>query len=322
MNQRLLQSLRAPLLATAALVGLGLGWAMPELRDFLGTAIWPLLGLLLFVSFLEIDLEQWRRGLVDRRFLATILILNFMVLPALVAILLLLVDLDPMLQLAVAIVLLAPCTDWFLGFNLIGGGNPERAAIATPLLLVGQLLLVPIWLVLLPVATPEFAVPWGHLAAVFVGILLLPLLLALAGRRLARRLRQRERLDSASPPTALLLLMLTVLTVCAHEAPLLLSDRLRELAGPALIYVLWFPAALLCARALGRLSGIAIPARRTLAFSAASRNSFLVLPFVLALPGETGLAAAAVILQSIMELFWLILLTTVGNRWNNTHRRH
>lgn len=314
MNHRLLETLRAPLLLAAALLGLFLGWAVPGVQQTLGTAIWPLLGLLLFVSFLEINLGQWRRGLVDRRFLAAILVLNFLVLPPLVGGLLLLVDVDPALQLAVALVLLAPCTDWFLGFNLIGGGNPERAAVATPLLLATQVVLVPLWLLLLPVAVGPLPLPWTHLAAVFFGILVVPLMLALAGRRLASRRRHREQLDRATPVSALALLALVVFAICASEAQQLFSQPLTGLAGPALVYGLWFPAALLAARTVGRISGIAIPARRTLAYSASSRNSFLVLPFVLALSGDSGLAAAAVILQSIMELFWLILLTSVAAR--------
>lgn len=46
---------------------------------------------------------------------------------------------------------------------------------------------------------------------------------------------------------------------------------------------------------------------RTLAFSFGTRNSFVILPLVLALPGGFELAAVVVVFQSLIELFGVIV---------------
>lgn len=50
-------------------------------------ALWPLLGLLLFATFTQIPLLQIKQGLQDTRFIAALLIGNFVVIPALLGVL-------------------------------------------------------------------------------------------------------------------------------------------------------------------------------------------------------------------------------------------
>jgi len=50
------------------------------------------------------------------------------------------------LRLGVLLVLLAPCTDWFITFCQLGGGDSPRAVAVTPINLLLQLLLLPLYL--------------------------------------------------------------------------------------------------------------------------------------------------------------------------------
>ena len=43
------------------------------------------------------------------------------------------------------LVLLVPCTDWFITFTRLGGGDTLRAITVTPLNLLVQLLLLPVY---------------------------------------------------------------------------------------------------------------------------------------------------------------------------------
>jgi len=54
---------------------------------------------------------------------------------------------------------------------------------------------------------------------------------------------------------------------------------------------------------------------RTLAFSLGTRNSFVVLPFALALPPGWELAAVLVVLQSLVELLGMVWCLWVLPRW-------
>jgi len=216
---------------------------------------------------------------------------------------------EPVIQFAVVLVLLAPCTDWYLSFNLLGRGNPERATASIPLLLGGQVLAIPLWMTLF--LGPDTLTPFGfdRFLAVFLGLFLVPLLLAVAAQRLNRRFKALEPLIQGLRLSPLFLLMGVIFLVTATEMSGLLGPQLTPLLPLAPLFLGWAAGALIIALAVGRLFQLAVPARRTLCFNASSRNSFVVLPFALALPVKADLAAAVILLQAFIELGLLILLT-------------
>lgn len=301
-------------LLLALLGGLAAGRAAPDAFEGGRLVLWPLLAFLLFTTFLHLDMHRWRRSMSDRRFHAGIAVLNFLVLPLAAIALLPLVPESPTIRLAVLLVLLAPCTDWFLAFNLIGRGNPERATAAIPVLLLGQAAAVPFWLAL--ALGPATLAGFGpsRFLAVFIGLFLVPLGLALGAHWLARRIRWLtpvvEGLRQLSGP----LLLPVVFLVAAMELQPLVGSRLADLLPVAPIFIGWAILAVILAAVLGRLTDLAVPARRTLVFSAASRNSFVVLPFALALPVDADLAAGVIMLEALIELGLLILLTALVPR--------
>lgn len=289
--------------------GLAAGRAAPGVFEEGRMALWPVLGLLLFTTFLHLDLHRWRRSLSDRRFHVGIAALNFLLLPAMAVVLLPLAPDDPAIRLAMLLVLLAPCTDWFLAFNLIGRGNPERATATIPVLLLGQAVAVPVWLALALGASVLAGFGPSRFLAVFVGLFLIPLGLALAARWLTARIRRLTPLVDGFRDMSGPLLLPVVFLVAAMELQPLLGTRLMNLLPLAPLFVGWAFLAVVIAMLLGRLTDLAVPARRTLVFSAASRNSFVVMPFALALPVNADLATGVIMLQALIELTLLILLT-------------
>lgn len=313
LTRRLARWQVVPLLL-ALLGGLAAGRTAPGVFEEGRLVLWPLLAFLLFTTFLHLDLHRWRRSLADRHFHAGIAVLNFLILPLAAIALLPLAPESPTIRLAVLLVLLAPCTDWFLAFNLIGRGNPERATAAIPVLLLGQGLAVPFWLALAlgPATLAGFGPP--RFLAVFVGLFLVPLGLALGARWLARRLRPLTPVVGGLRQLSGPLLLPVVFLVAAMELQPLVGPRLADLLPLAPLFVGWTILAVILAAVLGRLTDLAVPARRTLVFSAASRNSFVVLPFALALPVDADLAAGVIMLEALIELGLLILLTALVPR--------
>lgn len=116
----------------AIVIGLGLGGAAPALVGFFEAILWPTLGLLLYATFTQVPLTHLPDAFRDRRFMGTVLFSNFVVVPVAVWLLLAFVPSDPAVQLGVLLVLLVPCTDWFITFTHLGGGDTRRAIAVTP----------------------------------------------------------------------------------------------------------------------------------------------------------------------------------------------
>jgi ACR3 family arsenite efflux pump ArsB len=302
-------------------VGLGLGSTWPGLAPAFEALLWPALVVLLYATFVQVPLLHLRDALSDRRFMGAVLLGNFVALPLLVWAVLPWLPPDPALRLGVLLVLLVPCTDWFITFSALGGGHVPRAIAVTPLNLLLQLLLLPVYLWLM-LGHPS----GGGLGAAEGAALglrdVLPALVVVGVPLLAAALSQRwidqgpgrevwrERLAWWPVPLlALVVLLIAGAQVGAARAALgLLPWAVPLFAGFLL-------AAVLIAKALAL--GLRLPPAqgRTLAFSLGTRNSFVVLPFALALPPGWELAAVLIVLQSLVELLGMVLCLWALPRW-------
>src|SRR5699024_7191036 len=103
--------------------GAVLGWTVPSAGGPLEHAITPVLGLLLFSTFLEIPFSAIGRAVRDARFMATVMVLNFVVVPAVVIALSRFVADSPALLVGVLLVLLTPCIDYVIVFAGLAGGS-------------------------------------------------------------------------------------------------------------------------------------------------------------------------------------------------------
>lgn len=289
----------------AVVAGLGLGAVAPALAAGLEGAVWPVLALLLYATFTQMPLTRLAAAARDGRFLVSLLLGNFVAVPVLVALLLPLLPPDPALRLGVLLVLLVPCTDWFITFTHLGKGDAARATAATPLLLLAQFALLPLWLWLfLGEALPGGLAP-GHAVTVFATLIALPLLAAwLTEAWAARRpMGGRARAGLAWVPVPLLALVLFLVAASQLDAA---RAALPGLGAVVLVFGLYLLAAPVLGLALGRAFGLGAPASRTLVFSLGTRNSFVVLPLALALPAGWEAAAVVVVLQSLVELLGLL----------------
>jgi ACR3 family arsenite efflux pump ArsB len=284
--------------------GLVLGSWQPGLGATFAALLWPALVLLLYVTFVQVPLLHLREAFGDRRFVVTLLGGNFVVLPLLVGLPIAWLPLEPAVRLGVLLVLLVPCTDWFLTFSQLGDADVPRAIASTPILLLLQLLLLPFYIGLFAgadvVVAFQFAEIWSALL-----IVLVPLALAAVSERWieARRERAvwRERL--AWGPVPLLALVVFLIAGAQVGAVYAALDVLLIVAP---IFVGFLALAALVARTLSGLSRTPVAQRRTLAFSFGTRNSFVVLPIALTLPAGWELVAVVIVVQSLVELFGMI----------------
>lgn len=280
--------------------GATLGWNVPSVAPVLETLLWPVLASLLYVTFAQVPLLELRGMIGHGRFLAALLLVNFIVVPPLAWLLARFLPPDPVILLGVYLVLLAPCTDWFVSFTLLGKGDARLAIAATPVLLLAQMFLLPAWLWLFLGGELAGVVRTGKFLEAFLGLIVLPLLLVAITEAAARRSRLCARWLQLTAWLPVPLLALTVLLIAGAQIRAVSGSW--GLLGATAVFIVFAAIVPFPARFVARRFGLAAVEQRTVIFSAGTRNSFLVLPLALALPAGWELAAAIIVLQSLVEL--------------------
>jgi arsenite transporter len=140
----MLERRQLPLYLAGLAAGAAVGLLWP--RGGLEALLWPALAVLLYATFTQVDLLRVGGALRERRFLGALLLANFVAVALLVWLLTLPVSGDQALMVGMLLVLLAPCIDWFVPFARAGGADTVRALTATPLLLIGQMAALPVYL--------------------------------------------------------------------------------------------------------------------------------------------------------------------------------
>lgn len=294
--------------AIAAVAGL----ASEGVADLAAMAITPAIAVLMYAMFLQIPFLELRQAFANRRFVGALLLANFVLVPLLVWLLTLPLSANEALLAGALLVLLTPCIDYVVVFTHLGKGDSRLVLAATPLLLLLQLLMLPVYLQLMLGTQVGTVIAIQPFAEAFLLLIVAPLVLAVATELGARR-SAAVRAWSAGWAWLPVPAMAMVLVAVIGSQIAAVARQLEVLAPLLPVYAMF----MLLAPALGafsaRLFRLAAPAARAVAFSSSTRNSLVVLPLALALPEPIrGLAAAAVITQTLVELVGeLIYLRTI-----------
>lgn len=273
--------------------------------------LWPTLVALLIASFTQTPLNELPAAARDGRFLAASLVGNFVAVPLLVWALLALTPDDPAIRLGVLLVLLAPCTDWFITFAQLGGGDGRRALATTPVNLLAQIALLPVYLWLFMGDALGPVVSAGRFVLVFAALIVAPLAVAFVLEVWAARSPRRQAAVARIGWLPVPLLAVVVFLIAAGQSGIVASAwPVAADVGPA--FVLYLAGAAALGVGLGRLFALPVAATRTLIFGLATRNSFVVLPFAMALPEAWRVAVVVIVLQSLVELLGMIVLVRLA----------
>lgn len=291
-------------LAATAAGGL-LGWAAPGLGPGLEHAINPVLGALLFVTFLQVPAAELVRSLRDGRFLSAAVVVNFVVVPLVVAAMFAFLPADQAVRLGVLLVLLCPCVDYVIVFSGLAGGSSRRLLAATPVLLVAQMLLLPGFLYLFMGSELADIVEVGPFVEAFVVLIVVPLALAWALQAWAGRRPAGQKVSDGATTTMVPLMAATLLVVVASQVPKL-GGSLADVAAVIPFYVAFLVVMAFAGKAVARLFRLEAPAGRAIVFTGATRNSLVVLPLALALPDALAVAAVVVVTQTLVEVIGMV----------------
>lgn len=291
----------------AILAGLALGSLAPALTPTLGLLLWPSLTLLLYATFTQVRFHQLPAAFKHSAFISAALIGNFVVLPILAFGVLFLVPDEPAIQLGLLLVLLVPCTDWFITFAHQAKGDLRSAITITPVLLIAQMLLLPLYLWLFMGKDFMGMISASHMITVFTVVLALPLGLAWLTERWAGEKPPRHALIERIGWFPVPLLAFVLFLIAASQVQTV-QEALPVLGSIFLACLVFLIGATACGLVLSKRFGLPTSQARTLVFTLTTRNSFVVLPFALALPAAWEMAAIVIVFQSLIELFGMIAL--------------
>ncbi|KPG74732.1 arsenic resistance protein [Pseudomonas libanensis] len=302
MTRDALEHNQIPLYFVAILLAAACGVFTPLLAHGLSVLITPAIAVLMYAMFLQIPFLDLRQGLGNIRFVSALLLANFVLVPLLVWALTRGLLEHPALLVGALLVLLTPCIDYVVVFTHIGKGDSRSMLAATPLLLLLQLALLPVYLGFMLGAHSGVVVEIGPFIEAFLLLIVVPMLLAVLTAYLARRSTLVDKWSSAWTWLPVPAMALVLFVVIGSQITSVMRDI--DLLLPVLaIYLGFVLLAPLMGILAARLLALPAPSARAVTFSASTRNSLVVLPLALALPEDVrGLAAAAVILQTLVEL--------------------
>lgn len=302
MKRESLEKYQVIIYMAGIILGLFLGMKFPHQSSFLELALWPLLGGLLYTTFTQVPLAHLREAFADSRFMLVAVIGNFAILPMIVWGLMFIGPDLPAVKLGMLLVLLVPCTDWFITFTHLGGGDAKRAIAFSPVSLLLQLILLPVYIWVFLGSEITTSILQRELIIAFFGLIVLPLVAAFLTEKWAEKREGRETILSALGWFPVPLLALVVFSIAAAQVNVVI-DSFGILPSLLVIFVVFLVTAGFLSLILSKIFSLPVSQGRVLAFSLGSRNSFVVLPLALSLPTSFDLTVVVIVFQSLVELF-------------------
>ena len=294
----------------ALAVGALIAGAAPAAGRATAPLLTPVLATLLYATFVQVPVRELTHSLRNKRFLTAALVLNFAVVPLVVAGMWLFLPHHDTIRVGVLLVLLTPCIDYVIAFTQLAGGASHTLLAATPLLLLAQMLLLPVflWLFLGPDATTMIHV--GPFATAFVTLIAAPLALAWVTQTWAGRHRSGRAVTNSAQRCAVPLMAATLAIVVASQTPKL-DGAVHLAVTVAPFFVVFLTVMAIIGWAAARTLKLDPAAGRALIFTGATRNSLVVLPLALALPDALSAAAIVVVTQTVVEIVGMIVYIAV-----------
>lgn len=303
----LFEKLYALIILSAAAIGIFVG-QIDAIQANAERFIVPLLVLMLYITFLQIPLQKAKQAFKNTKFSSVSLLMNFVWTPLLAWFLasLFLGD-QPALYIGFIMLMVTPCTDWYLIFTGIAKGNLALSTAILPVNLFLQVLLLPFYLLLF--GGTAGVVELSFLAESVFAVLLLPLLLAIATKRL---LKSRKWFSGISQPLfsalPVVFLSLAIAAMFASQGALLL-DNLESMWLLFIPILLFFTVNFIVGQKTGQLMKFSYEDKVSLNLTTLARNSPIALAIALTAFPDQPLIALTLVIGPLLELPILAVIT-------------
>jgi ACR3 family arsenite transporter len=292
------------------ITGALLGFFVPVAHPVMVWVQWGALGLMVFLVVSSLPLLSVGKAMSRPRVLVPLFILNLAVVPLIAFVLSRVVWQFPELQVGLLLVLLAPGVALSLATAAQVGGDVESVLATTPLLLGGQLIVVPLYAIALSGGVLSFS----DLPPTFIVIglvIVLPSLLALVLQLVARANMTVARVRNGLGWFTIPVIALAVMMVVWNRLP----DQLEQLEELYRLVPLFF-AFLVMLAPIGLLAGILASVtaaqKRALMIVGAGRGGIIMLPIAMGLDeGTWGLVPLVVVVQLSIEVLGMMVYRSI-----------
>ncbi|MBM4764415.1 bile acid:sodium symporter [Bacillus sp. B15-48] len=261
----------------------------------------PLLMAMLYIIFLQIPVEDIKKAFKNIKFTRTSVLMNFLWTPILAWFLtLLFLNNHPALAIGFIMLMVTPCTDWYLIFTGIARGNVALSTAILPLNLILQLILLPVYLLIFGGTT--LVVEFEFLVESILIVLFLPFLLALLTKIGLRKKQQvREHLIAKLSMLPILFLSLAIVAMFASQGNLLF-EHIEVIWQITLPILLFFIINFIVSQKIGQLLKFSYPDRASLSLTTLARNSPIALAIAMTAFPDQPLIALTLVIGPLLEL--------------------
>lgn len=289
----------------AVIIGLLFGH-FDLVAQYSSNLIVPLLMTMLFGLFLSLDLKKLRSSFLNLKFSVSNIIINFIWTPIFAYILgSIFLSQELALWIGFVMLMVTPCTDWYLVFTGVAKGNVSLSTAILPVNLILQVVLLPIYLMIFFGETGNI-----ELASIVESILLVlvvPFVLALLAKKVI--LYKNNPLTGSIhffTKSQVIFLALAVVAMFASEGKNLTDN-------PNIIYILlipvlvFFTVTFVLAQLVSRILTFNYEDKVSLTMTTMARNSPISLAIAVAAFPEQPLIALSLIIGPLIELPVLVI---------------
>lgn len=291
------------------MVGISLGQVHP-IRTHAESFIVPLLMSMLYITFLQIPLEEMKKALKNTRFTFTSVVMNFVWTPIFAWFLaLLFLGDNSALYIGFIMLMVTPCTDWYLIFTGMAKGNVALSTAILPLNLILQVILLPFYLLIFGGTTG--IIQREFLAESILMVLLIPLILAILTKRALRKQQQlRGKLITKLSVFPIIFLCIAIVAMFASQGQLLLGnlDLMWQITIPILLF---FSVNFFVGQKVGKWMMFPNTDRVSLSLTTLARNSPIALAIAMTAFPEQPLIALTLVIGPLLELPILATITQI-----------
>lgn len=286
---------------------------------FSGHVIIPFLMVMLFGLFLNIPISEVLKSFSNLKFLSANLAMNFLWTPVFAYFLgYLLLQNHLNIWIGFVMLMVTPCTDWYLIFTGIAKGNTPLSASVLPLNLILQVVLLPIYLLFF--FGESGSVESVGLIESIILVLIVPLIAAQITKFLLIYFKRTDLLEKKLQPffelTQVLFLGLAIFAMFASQGNYLVSNF--DVALILLIpLMLFFAVNFILSRFASYLLGFNYEDSVSLNLTTLARNSPVALAIALAAFPDDPIVALALVIGPLIELPVLAIVSQLLLKMRN-----
>lgn len=264
-----------------------------------GNLITPFLCMMLFGLFLEIPLNELKNSFKNVKFSLTSLIINFVWTPLFgyfLGTLFLKGNID--ILIGFFMLILTPCTDWYLVFTKLAKGNLTLSLSILPINLILQIVLLPIYLILF--FSNGISLDYPQLAYSLLIVIVIPFIASQIVKFILKD-KLRDKVINSFGSLQIWFLSLAVFCIFASQGKLLYSN-LESIVKIFIPLIIFFTANAIIDLLLCEKINFTYPEYASLTMTTLARNSPLALAIAINSFPSHELIAMALVIGPLIEL--------------------